>query len=135
MLVGNLTRDPEIKWLPSGVPVANFTIATNRIWTNRDGNKQEQSEFHDITVYGKLAQTTGEYLKKGQLAYVEGRLHTRSWDADDGTKRYRTEIIAERVQFGPKKSEETDVVATNSVDDTATSETAPVQEKEEQVPF
>ena len=101
MLYGNLTRDPEMRSLPSGVPVTNFSIATNRTFKDRDGNRQEQTEFHTIVVFGRQAETVSQYLKKGSAAYVEGRLQTRSWDKD-GQKQYRTEVIAETVQFGPR---------------------------------
>ncbi|PIR86302.1 single-stranded DNA-binding protein [Candidatus Kaiserbacteria bacterium CG10_big_fil_rev_8_21_14_0_10_43_70] len=103
MLYGNLTRDPELKSLPSGIQVTNFSIATNRVYKDRDGNKQEQAEFHNIVVFGRQAETVSQYLKKGSAAYVEGRLQTRSWE-QDGQKKYRTEIIAERVQFGPRST-------------------------------
>lgn len=100
MVIGNLTQDPELKSLPSGVQVANFSIATNRYYNDKDGNRQEQTEFHNIVVFGRQAETSSQYLGKGQQAYVEGRLQTRSWEGQDGNKKYRTEIIAERVQFG-----------------------------------
>ncbi len=105
MIFGNLTRDPELKTLPSGMSVTSFGIATNRTFNDRDGKRQEQSEFHNIVVFGKQAETTAKYLKKGSGAYVEGRLQTRSWD-QDGAKRYMTEIIADRIQFGPRNSGE-----------------------------
>jgi len=103
MLYGNLTRDPEMKALPSGMQVTNFSIATNRVYKDRDGNRQEQADFHNIVVFGRQAETVSQYLKKGSAAYVEGRLQTRSWDKD-GVKHYRTEVVADRVQFGPKGS-------------------------------
>lgn len=102
ILIGNLTRDPEIKALPSGTSVATLGLATNRVWKDKDGNKQEDTQFHNVVVFGRQAETVGQYLKKGASALVEGRLQTRSWDAQDGTKRYRTEVVADRVQFGPK---------------------------------
>lgn len=101
MIYGNLTRDPEMKALPSGMNVTSFSLATNRVYTDRDGKKQEQVEYHNITVFGRQAETVNQYLKKGSAAYVEGRLQTRSWEKD-GAKHYRTEIIADRVQFGPR---------------------------------
>ena len=104
ILFGNLTRDPELKALPSGTNVTSFSIATNRVWKDKDGNKQESADFHNIVVFGRQAETVAQYLKKGSSAYVEGRLQTRSWEGDDGKKNYRTEIIAERVQFGPRSS-------------------------------
>ena len=102
-IMGNLTRDPELKTLPSGSSVANFGIATNRVWRNQQGEKQEEVQFHNIVVFGKQADTVSQYLKKGSSVLVEGRLQTRNWDAQDGTKRTKTEIVAERVQFGPRK--------------------------------
>lgn len=102
-LMGNLTRDPELKTLPSGSSVANFGIATNRVWRNQQGEKQEEVQFHNIVVFGKQADTVSQYLKKGSSVFVEGRLQTRNWEAQDGTKKNKTEIVAERVQFGPRK--------------------------------
>ena len=104
IVIGNLTRDPELKTLPSGASVATFGLATNRVYNDKDGNRKEDTQFHNIVVFGRQAETTAQYLKKGNTALVEGRLQTRSWDAEGGTKRYRTEIVADRVQFGPKGS-------------------------------
>lgn len=101
LIIGNLTRDPEKKALPSGTSVTSFGVATNRVWKDKDGKNQEATEFHNIVVFGRQAETCGQYLKKGQSVLIEGRIQTRSWD-QDGTKRYRTEIVADRVQFGPK---------------------------------
>lgn len=101
IIAGNLTRDPELKALPSGANVASFGVATNRVYKDKDGNKQEATEFHNIVVFGRQADTSAQYLKKGQQVLVEGRLQTRSWEKD-GTKQYRTEIVADRVQFGAK---------------------------------
>jgi len=103
LIVGNLTRDPELKSLPSGSKVTTFSLATNRVWKDSSGTKQESVDFHNIVVFGRQAETTAQYLKKGQSCLVEGRIQTRSWD-DKGTgeKKYRTEIVADRVQFGPK---------------------------------
>lgn len=102
IIYGNLTRDPELKSLPSGMKVATFSIATNRVYKDRDGNKQESTDYHNVVVFGRQAETTTQYLKKGSGVFVEGRMQTRSWDAQDGTKRYRTEVVADRVQFGPR---------------------------------
>jgi len=102
-VVGRLTRDPEQRTMPNGRQVSNFGIATNRIWTDREsGKKQEQVEFHNIVAFGKLAEICNQYLNKGQLILIEGRIQTRSWDDQDGNKRSRTEIIAETMQMGPK---------------------------------
>ncbi|MDP2648782.1 MAG: single-stranded DNA-binding protein [Patescibacteria group bacterium] len=103
-LFGNLTRDPELRALPSGMNVANFAIATNRVFRDRDGKKQEQTDFHNIVVFGRQADTVSQYLKKGSSVFVEGRMQTRSWDGKDGEKKYRAEVVADRVQFGPKPS-------------------------------
>lgn len=102
IIVGRLTRDPEKKALPSGDAVTSFSLATNRVWKDKSGATQEASDFHNIVVFGRQAETCAQYLKKGQEAGVEGRLTTRSWDDKDGKKNYRTEIIADRVQFGAK---------------------------------
>ncbi len=102
IIIGNLTRDPEMRALPSGIQVCSFSVATNRVWKDKEGNKKEQADFHNIVVFGRQAETAGQYLKKGQSVLVEGRIQTRSWDDKDGQKKYRTEIVADRVQFGPK---------------------------------
>ena len=102
LVVGNLTRDPELKTLPSGSKVTAMGVATNRVWNDKDGRKQESVEYHNVTVFGRQAETCAQYLRKGQQVMVEGRLQTRSWDGQDGKKNYRTEIIADRVQFGQK---------------------------------
>lgn len=106
MIYGNLTRDPELKSLPSGMQVASMSVATNRTFNDRDGKKQEQVEFHNIVVFGKQAESSAKWLTKGAGVFIEGRLQTRSWDKD-GVKMYRTEIIADRVQFGPKSGSST----------------------------
>lgn len=103
MVYGNLTRDPEMKALPSGMQVCSFSLATNRVYNDRDGNRQEAADYHNIVVFGKQAENCAKYLTKGSATYVEGRMQTRSWDKD-GVKQYRTEVIADRVQFGPKGS-------------------------------
>ena len=102
IIMGNLTRDPEVKTLPSGMHVTNFSLATNRSYKDKEGNKQEDAEFHNIVVFGKQADSCGQYLKKGQEALVEGRIQTRSWEGEDGKKNYRTEIVGESVTFGRK---------------------------------
>ena len=99
-IIGNLTRDPELKAIPSGSKVCTFGMATNRVYKDKDGNRQETAEFHNIVAFGHLGELSAQYLKKGAQALVEGRLQTRSWDAQDGTKRYRTEIVADNIQFG-----------------------------------
>ena len=97
MIIGNLTRDPEVRSTPTGKSVASFGVATNRYWNDANGQKQKQAEFHNVVFWGKLAEIVGQYLKKGQRIYVEGRLQTREWTGQDGVKRYRTEIIGENM--------------------------------------
>lgn len=104
LIFGNLTRDPEVRAMPSGMNVCSFSIATNRTFKDRDGKKQEQTDFHNIVVFGRQADIVSQYLKKGSSAMIEGRIQTRSWEGKDGEKKYRTEIVAERVQFGPRGS-------------------------------
>lgn len=111
ILVGNLGSDPEVRYLPSGQPVANFNIATTERWTGKDGNPGEKTEWHRIVVFGKQAENCKEYLKKGRQVYVEGRLQTREWNDKEGNKRTTTEIVAQVVQFlgsGPGKARESE---------------------------
>jgi len=97
MIIGNVVRDPETRTTPNGKTVSNFAIATNYTWTDAAGNKQEKAEFHNIVVWGKLAEICNQYLSKGRKVYIEGRLQTRDWEGQDGVKRYRTEIIADNM--------------------------------------
>lgn len=97
MIIGNLTRDPEVKTTPQGTSVATFSIATSFVWKDANGQKQEKSEFHNIVAWRKLADIIGQYLKKGSKIYIEGRLQTRDWVGQDGVKKYRTEIIADNM--------------------------------------
>lgn len=117
-LYGRLGRDPELKALPSGQSVANFSIATTRSWKNDQGEKQEQTEWHNIVVFGKRADVIAQYVKRGHLILIEGRLQTRSWESD-GEKKYRTEIIVEDFQFGdnPKSDNQGSSYPSNSTDD------------------
>ena len=100
-VLGNVTRDPEQKNLPSGLPVASFGLATNRFYT-QNGEKKQETEFHNIVTFGRLAEIASQYLKKGSLVLIEGRLRTRNWQDSSGNKHYRTEITAERMQLGPR---------------------------------
>jgi single-strand DNA-binding protein len=100
LVIGNLTRDPEMRALPSGIKVCSFSVATNRVWKDKNGVRQESADYHNVVVFGRQAETAGQYLKKGSSVLVEGRMQTRSWDGQDGQKKYRTEIVADRVQFG-----------------------------------
>ncbi len=104
IIYGNLTRDPELKSLPSGIQVCEMGMATNRVWKDKNGAKQESTDYHNVVVFGRQAETVKQYLHKGNGVFVEGRIQTRSWDAPDGSKKYRTEIIADRIQFGPKNA-------------------------------
>ncbi len=100
-LYGNLTRDPELKALPSGSQIANFGLATNRTYKDKNGAKQEATEFHNIVAFGRTAEVIAQYCKKGRPIFVEGRIQTRSWEGkEDGKKQYRTEIIVDNFQFG-----------------------------------
>jgi single-strand DNA-binding protein len=101
-VIGNLTRDPELRSLPSGIQVASFSVATNRVWKDKNGAKQESADYHNVVVFGRQAETVSQYMKKGSNILVEGRMQTRSWDGPDGQKKYRTEIVADRVQFGSR---------------------------------
>ncbi|KKW21573.1 MAG: single-stranded DNA-binding protein [Candidatus Sungbacteria bacterium GWC2_49_10] len=103
-IMGNLTRDPELRQTPSGQAVCSFGVATNRFYTDKTGQKQKQAEFHNVVAWGKQAEIVNQYLKKGSLIFVEGRIQTRNWQDPQGAKHYRTEVIAERVQLGPRQS-------------------------------
>jgi single-strand DNA-binding protein len=105
ILVGNLTRDPELKSLPNGNKICSLSLATNRTYKDASGQKQESVEYHNVTCFGRQAETVAQYMKKGSQIYVEGRLTTRNWeDKETKKKMYRTEVIAETVQFGSKAS-------------------------------
>lgn len=102
ILVGNVTRDPELRAMPNGQNVANFGLATNRFFNDKSGQRQQQTEFHNIVIFGRMADTAGQYLKKGSTVLIEGRIQTRSWQDATGSKKYRTEIVADGMQLGPK---------------------------------
>ncbi|MBW2542988.1 MAG: single-stranded DNA-binding protein [Deltaproteobacteria bacterium] len=99
ILVGNLGRDPELRYLQSGQPVTNFSLATNEAWRDKDGNNQERTEWHRIVVWGKSAENCAQYLQKGRSVYIEGRLQTREWEDKECNKRQTTEVVAQTVQF------------------------------------
>lgn len=99
ILLGRLGQDPELKYTPSGSPVCNFSLATSEYWADKNGQKQERTEWHRVVVWGKLAELCNQYLAKGRQAFVEGRLQTRSWDDQNGQKKYATEVVATTVQF------------------------------------
>ena len=110
MIIGNLGADPEVRYTQSGAAVGNFNVATNEVWTDKSGARQERTEWHRVVVFGKQAENCGKYLSKGRQVYVEGRLQTREWEDRDGNKRTTTEVIAQTVQFlsgdsdGPRRN-------------------------------
>ena len=111
-IIGNLTRDPEVRSLPSGQSVVNFAVATNRRWKDKDGNFKEDTQYHDVSVWGRLGELASQMLAKGKKVYVEGRLSTSSWEGTDGTKRQRTEIVADSfIPLSPKDSTGFDTTA------------------------
>lgn len=99
IILGNLGKDPEVKYMPSGDAICNFSIATTESWKDKNGEKQEKTEWHRISMFGKLAEIAGEYLKKGSAVYVEGRIQTRKWANKDGQDQYTTEIVADKLQM------------------------------------
>lgn len=101
-ILGNLTRDPELRQTATGQNVASFGVATNRVWSDSSGNRQTQTEFHNVVLWGRLAEIAKEYLSKGRLVFIEGRIANRSWLDQQGQKKYRTEIVAENMQLGPR---------------------------------
>jgi single-strand DNA-binding protein len=108
ILIGNLGRDPEVRYTPSGVAVANFSIATSESWTNKEGEKETRTEWHRIVAFGKLGEICGEYLSKGKQVYIEGRIQTRDWEDQNGVKRYTTEIVASQmIMLGSRDAGET----------------------------
>ncbi len=124
ILIGNLTRDPELKAIPSGTKVCTFSLATNRVYKDKDGKKQEIVEYHNVVVFARVAELVAQYLKKGSQAYVEGRLQTRSWE-QNGEKKYRTEIVAETVQFGSRPTGGTSSSPAKAGDKPTTGSSAP----------
>lgn len=113
ILLGRLGQDPELRYTPSGAAVTNFSVATNEVWKDNDGNKQERTEWIRVVLWRKQAEIAGEFLKKGSRVYIEGRLQTRSWDDKEGTKRYTTEVVADTMQLvDPKAGSERGAEAT-----------------------
>lgn len=117
MVFGNLTRDPEMRQLPSGTNVTNLGIATNRYYNNQQGEKVEETEFHNVVLFGRQAEVAHQYLKKGSSVFIEGRLRTSSWEAD-GVKKYKTEIVAENMQLGPRRAGDASAPAAAPADST-----------------
>ena len=138
ILLGNLGKDPELKFLPNGDAVCNFSIATTDSWKNKDGTKQEKTEWHNIVLYRKLAEIAGEYLRKGSSVYIEGSLQTRKWTNKEGQERYTTEIIGNSMQMlGSKSSQSTNVPDVPEVKESEeyTRGSAAVEGADEDVPF
>jgi single-strand DNA-binding protein len=102
LIIGNLTRDPELRAIPSGTKVTQLSMATNRTWKDQSGARKEAVEYHNVVAFGRQAETLAQYARKGSSLYIEGRLQTRSWEGQDGKKNYRTEIVLENFQFGPR---------------------------------
>ncbi len=132
-IAGRLTADPQLRSTAGGQAVASFSIATNRVWTDKAGAKQESVEYHNIVVWGRQAEIASKFLTKGALALVEGRLQTRSWDDKQGVKRKTTEIVAERIQFGPRANFASAGAAPVSVGSamSATASAAPIEKQVE----
>ena len=131
-LLGNLTFDPEIRTTPNGKMVCSFRVATNRIWIDKQtGEKKQLTEYHRVVTWGRLAEIASQYLKKGRLVFVEGRLVTRSWEDANGVKKSRTEIVAERLQLGPKKATQAELKETSSQE--PIEEEIPIIEEDENI--
>lgn len=134
ILVGRVTSDPESKTIPSGQSVCSFGMATNMVWSDQNNQKQEKTEFHNIVLWRKLAEVAAQFLTKGSLVLIEGRLQTRSWQDSSGNKRYRTEIIGEKMQLGPKSFAKTNPPAPTEQKQQAVEEDIPVIEEEVSAP-
>jgi single-strand DNA-binding protein len=138
-IIGNLTRDPELKAIPSGIKVCSFSVATNRVWKDKNGQRQEAADYHNVVVFGRQAETVAQYMKKGSQVMIEGRMQTRSWDdAATNTKKYRTEVIADRVQFGTgtgaqKTGGSSDQSSKNAIEDKEESQLDTIEYPEEQI--
>jgi single-strand DNA-binding protein len=136
ILVGRLGKDPEIRSTPSGTSVAKFSIATDDRYTDKNGEKQERTEWHNITAWGKLAEICGQYLRKGKLVYIEGSIRTDSWDdKETGQKKYRTEIVANQMQMLDRKGDENGGGAYAGAARKGSSNTATQVEEDDEVPF
>lgn len=134
MIIGRLTRDPEARTTPNGQNVASFGVATNRIWTDKQGNRQQKVEFHNVVTWGRLADISSQYLHKGSRLYLEGRLQTREWEGQDGIKRYRTEIIGENmIMLDTKAAAPQAVAEPEAPEPSPKPEETPEEPKEEEV--
>lgn len=135
MLIGNLGKDPEIRYTQSGVAIANFNLATGERFKNKSGEWEERTEWHRVTLWSKLAEIAGEYLSKGKTVYIEGRLQTRKWQDNSGAERYTTEIVGEKMQMLSAKGESrrNDAPQEQSVTNTNSFEEPPFQDDD--IPF
>lgn len=113
IVLGNLGKDPEVRHLPNGDAVCNFSLATTESWKDKDGNKQDKTEWHNVVIFRKLAEIAGKYLKKGRPVYIEGRLQTRKWQDKEGKDRYTTEIVADQMQMLGSRDEAKEVTKTS----------------------
>lgn len=140
-VLGNLTADPIVRALPSGQSVANFGLATNRIFYDRDRQKQQRTEFHNIVAFGRSAEIAQQYLRKGSMVLIEGRIQTRNWQDSSGNKRYRTEIITERLQLGPRTASQPTAdqpkagFQTTSPEPSVPNQNQPQKETQEEIPI
>jgi len=132
ILIGRLGADPELKYMPSGDPVANFNLATDESFRDKNGNTQDKTEWHRIVAFRRLAEICGEYLKKGKLVYIEGRIQSRSWEDKNGVKRFTTEIIANTMQMLGKKGEVDESIIDQPPQDTNSQK---LESEDEDLPF
>ncbi len=134
MLVGRLTRDPEVRTTQTGQSVTSLSLATNRFWKDKNGQKQDQTEFHNVVLWGRLAEIAGQYLSKGQETYIEGRLQTRKYTAKDGSERRTTEIVAENMQLGSRPQNSSTPTNPNKNFNSPTNPAPSAKAPEEQIP-
>lgn len=132
ILIGRLGADPELKYMPSGDPVANFNLATDESYRDKDGNTKEKTEWHRIVAFRRLAEICGEYLKKGKLVYIEGKIQSRSWEDKNGVKRYTTEVVANAMQMLGKKGEIDESTTDQPTQDTNSQK---LESEDEDLPF
>ena len=130
-IIGNLAADPELKNTQSGQSVCNFRIATNRIWNDKNGQQQKETEYHTVVAWGRLAEISSQFLTKGSLAMIEGRLRTRTWQDQTGNKRFRTEIVAQSLQLGPKGTNRPAATTPPAQKEPSTEEIPVIEEEEE----
>jgi len=136
MIIGNVTKDPEMRTTPTGQNVTSFSVATNSFWTDQSGQKQKKAEFHNVVAWRRLAETCSQYLHKGSKVYIEGRLQSREWTGQDGVKRYRTEIVADNMQMLDTRAGGQSAGSNNFDESMAIEENAGEEEiKIEDIPF